>query len=93
MLDRPAGCTHNQNPIPGACTFLNIASPGVFQHGLDLGATVKLNKTISLSLAWVHAFSAAITGPYLTAAGAVPGTQVRVEQETDSALVQLTVNY
>jgi long-chain fatty acid transport protein len=92
-LTARAGYTYNQNPIPAAYTFLNIASPGVFQNGLDLGMTFELNQTISLSAAWVHAFSASITGPFLSPAGPLPGTQVQAEQETDSAIVQLTVHY
>ncbi len=88
-----AGYTYNQNPIPAATTFLNVAAPGVFQHGLDLGVTYKLTDRVSLSAAWVHAFSASISGPFVYPTGPVPGTQVRAEQQTDSAIAGLTFNY
>jgi long-chain fatty acid transport protein len=88
-----AGYTYNQNPIPAADTFFNVAAPAVFKYGLDLGATFKINQTISLSAAWVHGFRSSISGPYLTPLGPLPGTLVQADQEIDAALFQLTVAF
>jgi long-chain fatty acid transport protein len=88
-----AGYTYNQNPVPAADTFINVAAPAVFKDGLDLGATFRINQTISLSAAWVHGFTSAIAGPYLTAAGPVPGTAIQANQTIDAALFQLTVAF
>ena len=80
------GYSYNQNPIPAQLTFINLGSSGVFQHGLTMGATYRFTSRLSASAAWVHGFSRGITGPYLTPAGPVPGTDVRASQVTDSGV-------
>jgi long-chain fatty acid transport protein len=88
-----AGYTYNQSPVPAAATFFNVASPAVFQYGLDLGATFQINQKISLSAAWVHGFPSTASGPYLSALGPVPGTSIQANQTIDAAVFQLTVAF
>jgi long-chain fatty acid transport protein len=86
-----AGYLFNENPIPDAAAFFNIASPPIFQHAVFLGASRRVTDCIGLSLSYLHAFENDIRGPYVTPFGAVPGASVGIDNETDAVTMGLHV--
>lgn len=51
-----AGYNYGKNPIPASETFFNIIAPGVVEHHLTLGATIKVNEKYEVTFAYTHAF-------------------------------------
>ena len=86
-----AGYSYNENPIPGALTALNVFAPGIFQHVLNIGASLQLTDSIVASLTWAHGFDNSISGPLISPAGAVPMSKVGLNQEVDSVVLGLSV--
>ncbi len=89
-----AGYFYTQNPIPDSATFFNIASPAIYQHALFLGGTRRLNQSLTLSLAYYHAFHTSITGMInAPGIGPVPGTLVESSQISNGLVVGIGVNF
>jgi long-chain fatty acid transport protein len=70
------GYNWNQNPIDGARTFFNVASPTIVQNTITVGATYQLSDDFSLSAVYGHAFQNSISGPLVLPGGSVPGTSI-----------------
>jgi long-chain fatty acid transport protein len=83
------GYLFNQNPINQTDTLFNIQAPGIIQHALSLGATLRMTDNVLFSAGWVHGFRNAIEGPIAQ----IPGTESRLDAQVDSILAGLTIQY
>ncbi|MDR3638533.1 MAG: outer membrane protein transport protein [Isosphaeraceae bacterium] len=84
-----AGYLFNTNPIPDPKTLFNVQTPAIIQQTLTLGASLRLNDDVTLSLAWMHGFRDAIAGRILE----VPGSSVRLDAQYDSIVLGLNVQF
>ncbi|MFO0802594.1 MAG: outer membrane protein transport protein [Gemmataceae bacterium] len=87
------GYTYNTQPIPGDNTTFNVASPLTYQHQAACGASYQLTDACTLSAAYYHVFYTAVSGPYLTPSGAIPGAAVSTGADVDSVLVGIRVAF
>jgi long-chain fatty acid transport protein len=87
------GYSWNQNPIPSAELSANLAATTIEQHTVSVGVSYELADNVSLSLAYLHAFSPPLTGPLTTAAGTVPGASVRSDLAVDSVIAGVVVKF
>jgi long-chain fatty acid transport protein len=87
------GYTFNPNPIPDRNSVFNVASAPLYEHVVYLGASYKLTEALALSASYFHAFQNSITGPFVTPAGAVPGTSVTSKVSTDALTAGLAVRF
>jgi long-chain fatty acid transport protein len=87
------GYTFNPNPIPDRNSVFNVASAPLYEHVAYLGASYKLSDALVLSASYFHAFENSITGPFVTPAGAVPGTSVTSRVSTDALTAGLSVRF
>jgi long-chain fatty acid transport protein len=83
------GYLYNQNPIPDPATVFNIQVPGIVQHSICAGMTLRLNDWIDASLAYVHAFSNSIEGNLLEERRIF----AQIDAAADSFLLGVTVRY
>jgi long-chain fatty acid transport protein len=88
-----AGYSWNDNPIPDRVSALNTVAPVILEHVLYTGASWDVTPDFTLSVAYLHGFRNAITGPVLTAAGPVPGTSVRNSAAADVLVIGATVKF
>ena len=56
-----AGYNYSTQPIPAEQTFFNILAPGVVQHHLTFGSTMKTSQG-EISLAFTHGFNKSVNG-------------------------------
>lgn len=84
-----AGYLFNTNPIPAPATLFNVQLPGIIQHTLSFGASLKLTEDITLTSAWVHGFRNSIQGDVLEESGA----STKFDSQTDSIVVGLNVQF
>lgn len=87
------GYLFNQNPIPQADTFFNVATANLYQHSITMGMSTQVLGKINLSLAYVHSFENACEGPYHTPTGTIPGGSVRITQHSDILELGVGVNF
>jgi long-chain fatty acid transport protein len=78
------GYNHTQNAIPDSAAFANIESPSIWGNHITAGLGFRIDKDMTLNAAYYHALKTSISGPFLSAAGPVPGTLVTDEMEMNS---------
>lgn len=78
------GYNHAQNAIPNDAAFVNVASPAIWSNHVTAGFGYLVEPALTLNLAYYQALKTRITGPFLSAAGPVPGTAVTDEQSLRS---------
>jgi long-chain fatty acid transport protein len=83
------GYLYNQNPIPEVGTLFNAQAPGLIQHQVAAGATMQLNDSLAMSLAYVHGFNNEISGAVVQ----VPGVNNTLSAESDSLVFGLHVRF
>ena len=74
-------CSFNENPITSEVVQYNIASPLVIQHELHMGYSLVMPGDWMASLAYIHGFDNAVSGPMINPATNLPlaGTSIRTE--------------
>lgn len=87
------GYTFNENPIPDSQSFFNIGAPLYYQHEIHMGGSYRLTKRVWLNVAYTYYFENEISGPIVTPAGAVPGSNVTNRSTVHLADVGITVRY
>ena len=85
-----AGYNYSGNPIPDALSMFNAPAPAVVQHHATLGAGYTFPSGLGVNVAYYHAFKHSIDGPFLTPAGAMPGTSVKSTLCENSLLLGFT---
>jgi long-chain fatty acid transport protein len=88
-----AGYTYNTNPIPSENVVFNAASPLTYQHQVGTGASYQLTPACTLSMAYYHIFYSAVSGPYLTPTGPIPGASVAAGCNVDSVILGIRVTF
>jgi len=78
-----AGYNYSQNPIPGKYTFFNTPAPAIVQQHASGGAVWSLGN-VEMVATYYHAFQNSITGPWISAYGAMPGTSVTSKMSENS---------
>jgi long-chain fatty acid transport protein len=87
------GYSYNDNPIDNSQSSFNIASPVTLQHTIYLGGSYRVNDSLTMSLAYLHAFQNTIDGPLVTPFGTVPASSVSSTTSADCLLVGATVQF
>lgn len=85
-----AGYNYSGNPIPNSLSMFNAAAPAVVQHHATFGAGYMFTNGFGVDVAYYHAFTHSITGPFQSPAGAMPGTSVKSSLSENSMLVGFT---
>lgn len=84
-----AGYLFNTNPIPAPATLFNVQLPGIIQHTLSFGTSLKLTEDVTLSAAWVHGFRNSIQGDVVEETGAF----TKIDSQIDSIVMGLNVQF
>lgn len=87
------GYTYNQNPIPDQQAFFNIGTPLSYEHEIHAGASLRVSEHATVHLAYTYYLESSVSGPIVTPAGAVPGSNVSNTMTAHIADVGLTVRY
>jgi long-chain fatty acid transport protein len=88
-----AGYSFNQSPIAASKAFFNVLAPTIIEHVLYLGASYTVTDSLSLSLAYAHAFQNSVSGPFVSPFGAIPGTSVTSVVAADILMLGVTVRF
>ncbi|MFO0953900.1 MAG: outer membrane protein transport protein [Isosphaeraceae bacterium] len=83
------GYLYNTNPIPTEGTLFNVQLPGIIQHTMSFGASLKLTDDITVTAAWVHGFRNSIQGNIVEQTGAF----TKFDTQIDSIVVGLNVQF
>jgi long-chain fatty acid transport protein len=83
------GYLFNTNPIRTEGTLFNVQAPGIIEHTLSFGSSMKINDDITLTGAWVHGFRNSIAGNV----SQIPGGFARFDVQTDSIVLGLNVSF
>lgn len=83
------GYLFNTNPIPAPATLFNVQLPGIIQHTLSFGASLKLTEDVTLSAAWVHGFRNSVQGDVVEETGAF----TKFDTQIDSIVMGLNVQF
>lgn len=87
------GYNFSQNPIPAKYAFFNSPAPAIVQHHVSGGIVETLSCGWELNATYYHAFQNAITGPWYSAMGAVPGTSVTSKMSENSLTIGLAKSF
>ncbi len=87
------GYTYGQNPVPNSQAMFNVGSPLIIENWLSCGASFRFVQNVVATLAYTHGFQNQITGPFVVAAGSVPGTSVTSAVSSDLLTGGLTVQF
>ena len=81
-----AGYSFNTNPIGNNDTFFNAATPLILQQGVYFGSSYNVTERFKLSVAYAHFFRNSTSGPWISGAGAIPGTSVTTTTSADTII-------
>lgn len=87
------GYTYNQNPIPDQQAFFNIGTPLSYEHEIHAGASLRVSERTFVHFAYTYYFESSVSGPIVTPAGAIPGSNVSNSMSAHIADVGITVQY
>lgn len=88
------GYTYQENPIPDANTFFNVASPLIIGHIGSVGASWYWRPNIMFNVAYLRGFEGEKSGPIvLPGIGPVPGSNVTSNVSADALGAGVTVRY
>ncbi|HYO15067.1 MAG TPA: outer membrane protein transport protein [Thermoanaerobaculia bacterium] len=85
-----AGYNVSDNPIPEERTFFTVATPAIFEDRVTAGLGLQATESLQVNLGYYHVFENEISGPFVSPAGPVPGTQVTTEMSMDSVLASFS---
>lgn len=80
------GYNYSGNPVPRQYTFFNTPAPAIVQHQASGGIVQRLHGW-DTTVTYYHAFRNSITGPWIAAQGAIPGTSVTSEMSENSVTI------
>jgi long-chain fatty acid transport protein len=83
------GYLFNTNPIPVEGTLFNVQLPGINQHTLSMGTSLKLTENITLTAGWVHGFRNSIQGNVVEQTGAFS----KFDTQYDALVAGLNVQF
>lgn len=88
-----AGYAYNDNPIRSSDVTLNILAPGVTQHHITGGASVRLNDHHSVDFAAMYAPKTRVSGIEVTPFGPNPFRTIELEMYQFAVSVGWTYNF
>jgi long-chain fatty acid transport protein len=88
-----AGYAYASNPVGPEDVTLNILAPGIVQHHLALGGSLKMNDRSSLDFAINYVPESTVTGPETTPLGPTPGSSVKLKMNQFSLSVGWSFNF
>ena len=80
------GYNYSGNPVPAKYTFFNTPAPAIVQHHLSGGIEQTIHGC-DMIVTYYHAFQNSITGPWISAQGAIPGTSVTSKMSENSVTI------
>ena len=80
------GYNHTQNAIPSDAAFVNVEAPAIWSNQITGGVGVRFDSALTLNFAYYQTLKTKVSGPFLSAAGPVPGTEVTDEMSLRSWL-------
>ena len=83
------GYSYNENPIGANTTLFNVQLPGILQHNLSLGASLKVTENVTFTAGWVHSFRNSSEGPVIQ----VPGATAKFDTQLDSLLAGINIEW
>lgn len=86
------GYNYSQNPVPAKYTFFNTPAPAIVQHHLSGGVVQKFGAW-DVNATYYHAFQNSITGPWISAQGAISGTTVTSTMRENSFTLGLAKTF
>lgn len=93
MMTVGAGYQYNPSPLQDADSTFATAAPLMQQHIVFTGATLHFTDAVSLHTAYTWIADADVTGPIITAAGPVMGSQVKNELSAHLISMGVSVKY
>lgn len=66
-----AGYSYNTNPIHSSNAAVNIASPLIYEHIVNVGASRQLTDRVAVNLSFTHAIDNRVSGPLTTPVGTI----------------------
>lgn len=87
------GYTFNENPIPDQQSFFNVGTPLTYEHEIHAGASIRVNEHAWVHFAYTYYLESNVSGPIVTPAGAIPGSNVTSSMNAHIADVGLTIQY
>lgn len=88
-----AGYTFTENPIPDNLAMFNIAAPLYYEHTLHVGTSWRICKQVWLNLAYSYFFENEVSGPIITPAGSIPGSNVTSQMSAHVIDLGVSVRY
>jgi long-chain fatty acid transport protein len=85
-----AGYSAGDNPISPGRAFSTVQEPVIAEDTATVGFGVRCAEGLELAVAYRHGFENTITGPFVSVAGPVPGTEVSSESALRSLVFGLT---
>jgi len=74
-----AGYGYASNPIGANDVTLNILAPGIVQHHITAGGSLRLNDRDALDFAVIYVPESTVSGPEVTPGGPTPGSNIQLE--------------
>ncbi|MFO0948567.1 MAG: outer membrane protein transport protein [Planctomycetota bacterium] len=84
-----AGYLYNENPVPTVGTVFNVQAPGVTKHSVSCGVSADLTDSITVAMAYIHAFRNTVSGEPAEAIGA----NVIVGAAVDSIAITINIKF
>ena len=88
-----AGYNLAESPIVPARAALSAPAPATFEDHLTLGLGARVTESLVLDLGYYRGFENDVSGPLVTPAGPVPGTQVTQRNSSDSILSTFSFSF
>lgn len=88
-----AGYAYSNSPITNSNAGFNVGTPLILQHSLNMGATIRLSKTLSAHAAYYYAPESSVSGPFQSPAGPVPGSNVSYRVTAQAISLGLTASF
>lgn len=88
-----AGYNLAESPIVPERAALSVPAPATFEDHVTLGLGARLTGALDLDLAYYRGFENDVSGPILSPAGPVPGTEVTQRNEMDSVVTTLSFSF
>lgn len=88
-----AGYNQAESPIVPERTVASLPAPATFEDHVTLGLGARVTSHLILDLAYYRGFENDVSGPLLSPAGPVPGTEVTQRNEMDSLVTTLSFSF
>jgi len=88
-----AGYNHADSPIREELAFFSTPAPATFSNHASVGLGYKVDQQLRLDVAYYRGFRHDVSGPFVSPAGPVPGTEVTQSNASDSFLATLGLTF